>query len=113
MAATAFAHHRHPAARDTATVWEFTVRLTGGERLPVTLRTDAPRGALRPRDHVRLIPARHTRRGAVKAVEILATPTGPILHRITASPTLPPVQRAGLLLAALLLAATAATLLTA
>ncbi|WP_433795160.1 hypothetical protein [Actinoplanes sp. CA-252034] len=112
VAAVAVAHRRRPAGVADA-VWEFTVRIADGSKAPVLLRTDAPRGSLGPRDPVRLIPARSGRRGAVQAVEVLAAPDGPVLRRITASPTLSPVQLAGLVLAAILLAATAAILLTA
>jgi hypothetical protein len=113
VTAIAVAHRRFPATGGADTVWEFTVRADGGARIPVSLRTAAPRGSLGPRDPVRLVPARSGRRGAVQAVEVLATPDGPVLRRIVASPALPPVQRAGLLLAALLVVATIVTLLTA
>ncbi|MEU4164505.1 hypothetical protein [Actinoplanes sp. NPDC026670] len=122
VAAVVVAHRRYPAPSGADTVWEFTVRAGDGTRIPVLLRTGAPRGSLRPRDQVRLVPARPGRRGvparsgrgrAVQAVEVLAGPDGPVLRRIAASPALSPVQRAGLFLAVLLLAATVATLLTA
>lgn len=113
VAVVAVAHRRFPAAGGADTVWEFTVRAVGGARVPVVLRTAAPRGSLKSRDPVRLVPARSGRRGAVRAVEVLATPDGPVLRRIVASPALPPVQWAGLLLAAVLLVVTVVTLLTA
>jgi hypothetical protein len=113
VAVVAVAHRRFPATGGADAVWEFTVRTAEGAPVPVSLRTGAPRDSLRPRDPVRLVPARSGRRGAVRVVEVLATPEGPVLHRIVADPTLSPVQRSGLLLAVLLLLATAATLLTA
>jgi hypothetical protein len=113
VAGVAVAHRRFPASGGADAVWEFTVRVAGGVRVPVSLRTGAPRGSLGPRDPVRLVPARSGRRGAVRAVEVLATPDGPVLRRIVASPALSPVQRAGLLLAALLLVVTVVILLTA
>ncbi|WP_430789008.1 hypothetical protein [Actinoplanes sp. G11-F43] len=120
VAGVAIAQRLQPAPGDDA-VWEFTVRTDKGSVHHHSLRTGARRDALRPGDLLRVSPARHAtlfrrtadRRSPARAVEILATPAGPVIDRLNATSALPTPQRAGLALAVLLLAATVISFLTA
>ncbi|GAA4951751.1 hypothetical protein [Actinoplanes utahensis] len=115
----AVAHRLLPAGGGSAAVWEFTVRAAHGAGLRVSIRTGAPRDSLRRGDLVRVVPARRARlrrrapdrHGPLRAVEILTALGGPVVRRVDADPSLPPVQIAGLALAVLLLASAAAAVL--
>lgn len=116
----AVAQRLRPGGGDDA-IWEIDVRNASGRVRRVSLRTDAERGSLLTGDSVRVIPARRaslireasdTRR-PLRAVEVLGASGGSVVHRIDATSALSPVQRAGLVLAVLLLAATVVSFVTA
>jgi hypothetical protein len=85
----------------------FVVRAETGESVAWTLHGAARAAAPRTGDLVRIVPGG---KGKARAVEVLAGPDGPVVRRITGKSLLAPVQWAGLALAVVLVALTAAVL---
>ncbi|HWS35946.1 MAG TPA: hypothetical protein VN408_24815 [Actinoplanes sp.] len=120
VAGVAIMQRLRPATGDHV-LWELTVRAGRGRPLHASLRTDAANDPPRSGAPVRVIPAWHAgllrttpdRIIPLRTVEILAEPDGPTAHRFDAASALPPIQRAGLALAVLLLAATVVSFFTA
>ncbi|WP_328475416.1 hypothetical protein OHA21_19085 [Actinoplanes sp. NBC_00393] len=108
VAAVAAGHRYTRSTGGHDAVWSFGIRTADGATVPVSLRTDAPRDALRTGDLVRLDKGR---RGSVRAVEVLHTLNGAPVRRVQAHAALSPIQWAGFALAAALLLVSAITLL--
>ena len=88
-------------------VRRFTLRAGTATSTAYELHDDAPREALRTGDIVRVVPGRG---GSVRAVEILASLSGPVVGYLGRRPLVPPVDWAGFGLAAVLLMITSAIL---